>query len=322
VRDRALEWAELLGFGADDKPYIALSLHFTGGRHWTIAGLSLGATVVLRDERLGPEALWTEINRYECTHTYLIPFWMRGCVKHLQKPRSLPTLRGLLSCADFLRPAEKVEFRRVLCEGLCEAYSTSEVGLATFASTEDHLRFDSTVGRAVRGGAVEVVDEDDQPVAPGVLGEIRYKNRMMPSGYHENPQYSAERFRDGWFYPRDCGIMNEEGYLFLKGRTDGMVSRIGVLMHPAEIEQSAVTMPGLKEAVVVHVPGSDPARLELFVEGEGNVSVDAVRRHLAGALQPFKHPDRIEIIAQMPRTPTGKVARSELAKHVRGPDQG
>ena len=96
-----------------------------------------------------------------------------------------------------------------------------------------------------------VVDEADRVLPPGETGRLRYRSPGSTTEFYRDPKHTAEVFREGWFYPGDFGTVDEEGYLFLKGRRKDIIIRGGVNIYPNEIEEILLSHPAVAEAAVV-----------------------------------------------------------------------
>jgi acyl-CoA synthetase (AMP-forming)/AMP-acid ligase II len=168
------------------------------------------------------------------------------------------------------------------------------------------------VGVALNGAILEFVDEAGRPVAEGESGEIRIRGPRVADGYLDDPDATAERFRDGWFYTRDVGRRLSDGRIILEGRLDDrmILAEMGKFM-PAFLEDAALECPGVVDCAAFAVPnaaGLDQCWLAV---------VDAPgfdRESLAGHLAryPGLPPPRFAWIDEVPRNAMGKVQRGHL----------
>src|SRR5690606_34721907 len=150
-------------------------------------------------------------------------------------------LRTLISSGSALAPEERVEIREKLCPNFYEYYASTEGGGISVLSPVDQERYTDSVGRPAFGVEVSIVNDQHEPAAPGTVGRVRYRSNGTAEGFFGDPEASAEVFRDGWFYPGDLGMMNDEGYLFLKGRAKDVIIRGGVNIYPQEIDACLTT---------------------------------------------------------------------------------
>ncbi|PCG84243.1 peptide synthetase [Streptomyces sp. WZ.A104] len=199
-------------------------------------------------------------------------------------------------------------------------YGMTECKRITVSEPDDDLRHPGTVGTALPGTEVTVVDDAGRPVRVGTTGEIVVRGPHVMAGYHAAPGPTAERFRAGAdgetvLHTGDHGRMDSAGRLWLEGRRDDIFKRRGVRMSVAEIEAAALTVPGVEEAAAVpDVPG---AGLVLWYTGEA--APELLPPALAERLDPARRPDRAYRLEELPRTRHGKTDRGRLATLPGGP---
>jgi acyl-CoA synthetase (AMP-forming)/AMP-acid ligase II len=162
---------------------------------------------------------------------------------------------------------------------------------------------------------VQIVDEGDQPAAPGVVGEIVARGANVMLGYWKNPELTAVRLRGGWLHTGDLGTLDEDGFLYIVGRADDMIITGGENVHPREVEEVIVTHPAVAQCAVVGLP--DPAwgeQVTAFVvcrAGQSATAEDIVslcEERLAG----YKRPRRVEFRDSLPMTLVGKVSHRQI----------
>jgi len=169
-----------------------------------------------------------------------------------------------------------------------------------------------SIGRAVPGVEVKIVDENDQEVTLGEAGEIITRGPHVMKGYFRRPDATAQRIRNGWLYTGDVGKLDADGYYYHLGRRDDMIITGGLNVYPAEVENMIYTYPAVQETIVFAVP--DPKRGQLIgaavVARPGSQLVEKdLLTFLRGNLANFKVPDRIVIRESLPRTSSGKTVR-------------
>ncbi|MGV8125148.1 MAG: phosphopantetheine-binding protein [Candidatus Xenobiia bacterium LiM19] len=138
------------------------------------------------------------------------------------------------------------------------------------------------------------------------------------SGYLDDDDANKKAFRDGWFKTGDLGFLDEEGYLFLRGRDKEIINRGGEKVSPYEVEERLLEHPAVEEAAVFSVPHQDLIEdvAAAVVLNEGSpASEEELRDFIAQELSYFKVPRRVIIVQDIPKGTTGKIRRSELALH-------
>jgi cyanophycin synthetase len=196
-------------------------------------------------------------------------------------------------------------------------YSTNESHGICFARPEDIATTPGSVGRPVRGVSVEIVDDAHRPLPAGRVGEVRVKSPAAISAYYNGSD--ADRFKDGWFYPRDLAMWTEDGQMIYYGRSDHMMIMDGINIYPAEIERALIEHPAVCDAAAV--PLSHPVHQ--------HIPVCAVALHPGAkaepeALQVFarerlgvRAPRLIVVLDAIPRNERGKLIRADLAETIR-----
>ena len=227
-------------------------------------------------------------------------------------PATAPELEIRLS-GTLIPQALRQALRRRLGCAVSVRYSATECG--TLAITDVGADPRDGVGRPVEGVTLEVVDAEGRPVATGETGEIRARTPGMADCYLDAPADTAVRFRDGWFWPGDIGHFAPDGRLVVSGRKDDMIIMSGINVFPAEVEDALLAHPAVHMAAAVGLPsdvfGRIPvAAVQLREAAQATESdlLDFARDRLA-----LRAPRGIAIVPSLPRDPSGKIIRREVA---------
>jgi fatty-acyl-CoA synthase len=165
------------------------------------------------------------------------------------------------------------------------------------------------------------VDDDDEPVPAGTIGEIVHRSPHAALGYYENEEKTAEAFRGGWFHSGDLGIMTEDGYLSVVDRKKDMIKTGGENVASREVEEAIYALDGVAEVAVFGI--SHPTWIEavtaVVVPKTGvSLTEDAVHAHAREKLAGFKRPKFVVFAEALPKNPSGKILKRELrAEHAR-----
>ncbi|MBO0740785.1 MAG: AMP-binding protein [Hyphomicrobiaceae bacterium] len=197
-----------------------------------------------------------------------------------------------------------------------EFYGSTESGAVTLATSADTLARPGTVGRAVEGAEVRILDEAGRSLPAGQTGEIFTRFAELPDfTYHNRPDERAKVDRDGFITSGDVGYLDEDGYLFLCDRKRDMVISGGVNIYPAEIEAVLHGAPGVQDCAVFGIPDAEfGEKLMAIVEPQEGSALHAedlsayLRLHLAD----YKVPRIIEIGSGLPREDSGKIFKRKL----------
>jgi acyl-CoA synthetase (AMP-forming)/AMP-acid ligase II len=207
--------------------------------------------------------------------------------------------------------------------GFAQVYGQAEAQTAIACLTaRDHERERRnptgrlrSVGRPCSMTDVAVLDPEGRPVRPGEHGEIVVRGVLTAEGYWNDPEMTAQVFRDGWVHTGDLGYLDGDGYLFLVGRAGDVLISGGFNVYPAEVEQALAAVPGVAAAVVTSLPDLEWGdRVVAAVVPADGVTLDpaqvrtACREKLAG----YKCPKEIRVVAEIPLNPNGKVNRADV----------
>lgn len=174
-----------------------------------------------------------------------------------------------------------------------------------------------SVGLPIPGAVVRIVDEHGQPLPPGAMGELATWGPMVVPGYWQKPEESAKAIRGGWLHTGDIGWMNDDGWFFIVDRKKDMIIASGYKVWPREVEDMLYQHPAVREAAVIGVPDSYrgetvKAYVSLKPGHEGRVSPDELIAFCKERMAAYKYPRAVEIMAELPKTATGKLLRRQL----------
>ncbi|MCB8905483.1 MULTISPECIES: long-chain fatty acid--CoA ligase [unclassified Streptomyces] len=282
-----------------------------------------GCALVL--PRWDAEEFLATVQRERATHAFVVPT-MVNTVLALPNARDydLSTLRRLIYGAAPMSPARIRAawdlFGPVLSQGYGCGETTSGV---LFLSAEDHRRAIEgedeelllSCGRPLAEAEVAIVDDGGQPVADGEIGEIAVRGPDVVPGYHNEPNLTAETFRDGWFLTGDLARRRTDGYVFIVDRKKDMIVSGGFNIYAVEVEAILHQHPDVYEAAVVGVPDEQwgEAVKAVVVTRDGAALtetglVDFCAEHLAR----MKKPRSVDFVAALPHNPNGKIDRRAI----------
>jgi fatty-acyl-CoA synthase len=224
----------------------------------------------------------------------------------------LRSLRAVISGASALGPALAERFIAQFGPVLCDAYGSSEIGIATIATSADLIEAPGTVGRPCLGSSVRILDDDDRPVDTGVTGRIFAGGGLVFGGYSDG---SSKTTVDSRMSTGDLGHLDAAGRLFVDGREDDMIVSGGENVYPVEVENCLTSHPDVAEAVVVGVPDEEfGQRLVAYVvpATSSTVTEDELIQHVRSNLARYKSPRQVVLVEDLPRNATGKILRNKL----------
>ncbi|WP_235000375.1 acyl-CoA synthetase [Virgibacillus dakarensis] len=195
-------------------------------------------------------------------------------------------------------------------------YGQTEVApLATALQPEDQLRKLGSAGTATLNVQTKIVDENDNEVPRGEIGEIVHRTPHAMQGYLHDPEKTAEAFRGGWFHSGDLGVMDVEGYVTVVDRKKDMINTGGVNVSSREVEEMIYQMDGVSEVAVISIPDAYwiEAVTAIIVPKSGeNLTKEAVIEFCRARLSKFKVPKHVDFTDELPKNPSGKVLKWSL----------
>ncbi len=227
-----------------------------------------------------------------------------------------PNLRMCVSAGAIMPATLNREFEDRFCVLLLDGYGITETSTMVTMNWPTGGRVLGSCGFPVPGLAVRIVDPvSDKDVTAGNEGELIVRGPSVMPGYHNKPEETDKALRDGWYRTGDLAKSDENGFLTITGRLKELIIRGGQNIAPAEIEEVVNTFEAVLDCAVVGVPhehlGEVPA---LFVVPRPGQSVDAelLLAHCRASLSTYKIPHVVHMIAEIPRTGSGKIIRYKL----------
>ncbi|MCW2689642.1 MAG: acyl-CoA synthetase (AMP-forming)/AMP-acid ligase [Mycobacterium sp.] len=266
-----------------------------------------------------------EIQRFGCTAAVTAPTFLHGLLSAYDAERhDLSTLR-LWTCAGAPIPAAVVSRSSATLPNVkvLSLYGRSENLVTTICSVDDDVsRALTSDGAAVPGAEVKIVDTDGNEVPRGIEGDIAYRGPSHMIEYLGNPEDTAVLFTaDGFSKSGDVGVMTDDGYVRVTGRTKDIVIRGGMNISVREIEDMLVEHPDLLASSCVGMPderlGERVCCYVVTSPGQATPTVEDLRDFLLSHGLPIqKTPERVVAVDALPMTATGKVLKQELRKDI------
>ena len=301
------------GIRAGEPMVIAPPLFHGVGLLTSMLALFLGSPLVLRP-RFDAATLLADVEATRAGSVVAVPVMLRRLLElgPAEIARyDLRSLRAVISGASQLGAPLAERFIERFGPVLCDAYGSSEVGIATIATSADLLAAPGTVGRACLGSSIRILDDQDRQVPTGTTGRIFAGGGLVFGGYSDG---SSKTVVDGRMSTGDLGHLDAAGRLFIDGREDDMIVSGGENVYPVEVEQCLAAHPAVAEAVVAGVPDEEfGQRLIAYVVLDEPATEDDLIAHVKANLARYKTPRQVVILDEFPRNATGKVVRSKLS---------
>ena len=200
---------------------------------------------------------------------------------------------------------------------ICVSYGLSEVGSITLTKLEDDdQRILETIGRAIPGTAIQIVNDERKPVPMGEVGEIACKGFGIFKGYYQAPEKTEEIYdADGWFYTGDLGTMDANGYITFIGRKKEMIIRGGFNIYPREIEEILYSHPKVAEVAVIGVPDAvmgEVVYAVIKIKANELLTKEEIQDYLKNYIANYKVPSEVLFVEELPLTSSGKIQKLVL----------
>ncbi len=281
--------------------------------------LRYGASVVLIEKHT-PESLLHTIARYRATQCYTAPTFYRQMAL-MAEGVDLSSLRHPVSAGEALPDATRQLWKHHTGIEITDGIGGTEVIHIYIASAGQEVRAGS-IGKVVPGYIAQIVDDNMQPVPPGTQGRLAVRG---PTGcrYLDDAR-QTDYVKDGWNLPGDTFVMDEQGYFSYMARNDDMIVSAGYNIAGPEVESVLLQHPAVAECGVIGVPDAERGQVVMaYVALKPNVAANAdmvsdLQNFVKQNIAPFKYPRRIEFLAALPRTETGKLQRFRLRQMAMG----
>jgi fatty-acyl-CoA synthase len=317
----ALHWnavasAHMHGLTAKDHVLTVLPMFHVGGLNiQTTPALQMGATLTLH-RRFAPGPTLAAIAEARPSLIVLVPTTLQAILEHPGfETADLSSLRAITTGSTIVPEALVEAFARRHVR-VIQVYGATETGPVSVYERfdEPRLRRDTT-GLAGITSELRVLDDAGEQVAAGVPGEIALRSPGLFGGYWRDEKATALAFRGGFFLSGDIGMVDADGYLYMRDRKTNVIISGGENIYPAEIERVIFEFPGIAECAVIGMP--DPRWQErpiaLVVPRPGHqIDTERLEAHLAANLARFKLPRRILLRDALPKNAMGKVQHFAL----------
>ncbi len=311
-----------------DVSLVVAPLSHGAGIHALINVSRGAANVLLPDESLNCAAAFEAIEQHRVTNMFTVPTILKRLAEDPAAARfDHASLKHVIYAGAPMYKADQQRAMAALGPVIVQYFGLGEVtGNITVLRSDEHLEEDGTLlgtsGTARSGMEVSVLDEQCQPVAIGVQGEICTRGPAVFAGYWNHPEANAQAFRGGWFHTGDLGSLDWRGFVTVSGRASDMYISGGSNVYPREVEEALLTMPAIAEAVVFGVP--DPQWGELGVavlaarDPGVTIAPEEILAHLQPCLARYKWPRTIQFWPSLPKSAYGKLVKKDIrAEYLR-----
>ncbi|KAF0163240.1 MAG: fc [Rhodocyclaceae bacterium] len=312
--------ADMHDLTANDIILTTLPLFHVGGlNNQTTPALQTGCTVVLHP-KFDVDATFDAIEREGITLTVLVPAQLDMMMAHRRWTSADFSGLRMITTGSTIVPLHVINAVHAKGVPMVQVYGSTETcPIAVYLKAEDARRKAGSTGKAALHCRLRIVDGHGIDVKPGITGEILVQGDNVMIGYWNAPQATKAVLIDGWFHTGDMGHQDEDGYLYVDGRSKEMIISGGENIYPAEIENLLIECSDILEASVIGRPDDRWGEIVVAVvvpRANSLITGDQVVKLLEGRIARFKLPKEVVLVNQLPRTALGKIRKEDVRQMV------
>ncbi len=307
-----------------DRMLIVAPLYHAAAAITAFATVCLGGTMYIQED-FNPLEVVRALSEERIVRTTLVPAMIQACLVFIPDigERRYDDLERISYGAA---PIAEETLRRAAQAFKCEfvqAYGMTETtAILTYLLASDHERALKdepnlllSAGRPLLGTEIRIVDEDDNPVPNGTIGEIIARGPQIMRGYWNIPDETAEALRGGWLHTGDAGTMDDEGYVYVQDRVKDMIVSGGENVYPRVVEDVLFQHPAVADAAVIGVPDKqwgETVKAIVVLRAEATATEEEIMDFCRGKLGGYERPRSVDFVSTLPRNPSGKVLKRQL----------
>jgi long-chain acyl-CoA synthetase len=300
----------------DEVALIFLPLFHVNAMMSMISGLYSGISITLRTSFSASE-FGEVVERYKVTFFSGVPavYNILILVADEVKKHDLSSLKfGICGAAPLSEETFK-KFESIYGIKIIEGYGLTEGTVVSTLNPLNGVRKIGSIGKALPGQEVKIVNDDGKELPPKEIGEIVIRGGAIMKRYYKRPEETSQTIVDGWLHTGDIGYMDEEGYFYIIDRKKDLIIRGGENIYPKEIENALYEHPKVMDAAVIGVPDKvmgEEAKAFIVLKPGEKMNAEEIQDYLKTKLASFKIPKYVEFVDDLPKNIIGKVLKKEL----------
>lgn len=302
------------GYTPDDRMALFLPLFHVFGQNFVMNATFTACATLVLFRRFVPEIVLESIQNERITMLFAVPTIF---IKFLNMDLSgydLSSIRYDFSAAVTMPKEIASQWAERFGRPVYEGYGLTESSPFACYNHDFSHKFGS-IGTAVENVEIKILDDNDNVVPHGELGEICIKGPGVMKGYWNRPEETAEALRNGWLHSGDTGTMDQEGYVFIVDRVKDMINAAGFKIWPAEVEQFLYKHPDVQELAVYGVPHKrkgEVVQAAIVLKEGATATCDDIISYCRENLAAYKVPTDVKFMDQLPKSATGKILKRVL----------
>ena len=278
--------------------------------------LFLGAEIVIIDKFL-PETVLKTIQEKNITFFAGVPTMYSALLNVKNKDGYDLSHLNLCISGGAAMPQQTMEdFEKTFNVKILEGNGPTETSPVAYVNPVDGERKSGSVGLPIPETEVKIVDENDNEMPIGEIGEITVKGDHVMKGYYKMPDATEKALRGGWLHTGDLGKMDQDGYVYIVDRKKDMINVGGMNVYPREIEEQLYKHPKIREAAVVatkdELRGEIPKAIIVLKDGE-SASEREIQKYCMQYFANYKVPKLVDFLDELPKNATGKIDKKSLS---------
>jgi len=307
-----------------ERVLIVAPLYHAAAGLFSFAAVQAGGTLHIQEDFNPPEVI-RALCEERISVALLVPVMIQFCMLTVPDAaeRRYDDLRLIAYGASAIAEQTLREAMKTFRCDFIQAYGMTEVtAAATALMAEDHERalaekpeLLASAGRPILGTEVRIVDENDRPLAHGTVGEVLVRGPQLMRGYWNLPEATRDTLRGGWMHTGDAGMLDEEGYLYIKDRVKDMIVSGSENVYPREVEDVLHGHPAIADAAAIGVPDEtwgEAIKAVVVLRQGASATAEEIIEFCRGRLAGYKRPQSVDFVEALPRNPTGKVLKRVL----------
>ncbi|RJP65744.1 MAG: long-chain-fatty-acid--CoA ligase [Candidatus Abyssobacteria bacterium SURF_17] len=303
---------------------LAVPMFHITGMQVVVKTAASGGTLVIMPQFKVDDFLRT-VEQEKVMMAVVVPTMLEQIVEYPDLDKfNLDSLRILVYGGSAISPdLIRKAMRRLPCM-FTQGYGLTEAGVTWLQPSDHTLEVEpgkrdrlTSVGRAVTGLEIAIIDEKGNRLPANEPGEIIIRGAGVMQGYWRREEDTTRSIREGWFYTGDVGFLDEDGFLFISGRKKDIIIRGGENIAPLEVENVLMSHPAVADAAVFGIPDSKWGEIvgaAVVLRPSGETTAEELIEFCRERIASYKKPERIYFVKQLPRNAAGKVVKTELKK--------
>lgn len=305
---------------ATDRVLNVLPFYYSYGNSILHTHLAAGACVVLENSLMYPHVVLQKMVAERVTGFSGVPSTYAILLNRVQwQDYDLSRLRYLTQAGGPMPPAQISRMRELIPHAtfIVMYGQTEATARIAWLPPERLTEKMGSVGVPIPGVEIDVRNEQDRSVPPGTVGEICVRGANIMLGYWKNHEATARVIRDGWLHTGDLALRDDDGFLFIQGRSSEMIKTGAHRITPKEIEEIIAEVPGVVEAAVAGIQDDvlgEVIHAYVVLTAGSYVSPRVIQAHCRERLAAYKIPKQVLLVDALPKTASGKIKRYALAQ--------